>query len=204
MQKYFNTVANRATGLPLVGASVQVNFAVGGAATVYSDNGITIKANPIVTDANGYFEFYAADGRYSAVVSVAGAVLYTENDIVLQDLVGLYSTGTWAPSDISGGALSIACTSSKWTKIGNLVTVLADLTWPANANGAPATIGNFPFAFSTGPFGGFAVGYTNLGQLPVLFAGGGGLALVNTSGASITNAQMSGKALYFSGSYFSG
>lgn len=44
-------------------ASVQVNINGGGAATLYSDNGVTARANPIVTDSSGEYSFYAADIR---------------------------------------------------------------------------------------------------------------------------------------------
>jgi len=85
MQKYFNNIASKVTGLPLSGASVQVNVLGGGAATIYSDNGVTPRANPITTDSAGYFEFYAADGRYSIVISGTGFTAITISDILLED-----------------------------------------------------------------------------------------------------------------------
>jgi hypothetical protein len=85
MQKYVNSVAD-STGAPVAGASVQVNNYPGGtAATIYSDNGVTPATNPLTTDTNGAFSFYAADGRYQLVVSGANIQAQTINDILLVD-----------------------------------------------------------------------------------------------------------------------
>ena len=87
MQKYLNNIASSTTGLPIAGASVQVNLLAGGAASLFSDNGVTPRANPIITESKGYFEFYAADGRYSLVVSGTGFTPFSITDILLQDPV---------------------------------------------------------------------------------------------------------------------
>ena len=88
MEKYADTVANTATGLPLVGASVQVNLYPSGApATIYSDNGVTQAANPLTTDSNGRFSFYAANGHYQLVVSGSGIATQTINDIIILDML---------------------------------------------------------------------------------------------------------------------
>ncbi|MFM0263324.1 hypothetical protein [Paraburkholderia sediminicola] len=91
MQKYINAVAatNAAAGTagaPVAGASVQVNVqSTGLPATIYSDNGVTLAANPLTTDTNGSFSFYAADGRYQLVISGANIQTTTLNDILLVD-----------------------------------------------------------------------------------------------------------------------
>jgi hypothetical protein len=84
MQKYFNTVANRA-GAAVSNATVTVKTQAGGFANLYSDNGVTTKANPVKTDSNGYFEFYAADGRYNLIIAGAGIGSQTINDVLLED-----------------------------------------------------------------------------------------------------------------------
>jgi hypothetical protein len=91
MQKYANSVAatNAAAGTagaPVAGASVQVNtFPAGTPATIYSDNGVTVAANPLTTDTNGAFAFYAADGRYQLVISGTNIQTTTLNDVLLVD-----------------------------------------------------------------------------------------------------------------------
>jgi hypothetical protein len=91
MQKYVNSVAatNAAAGTagaPVANASVQVNtFPAGTAATIFSDNGVTVSPNPLTTDTNGAFSFYAADGRYQLVISGTNIQTTTLNDILLVD-----------------------------------------------------------------------------------------------------------------------
>lgn len=87
MQKYFNTVTNNRTGKPVAGASVVVTVtSTGGAAALYSDNGVTsLASNTLTTNHNGYFEFYAADGRYTLRISGAGIESFTITDVLLED-----------------------------------------------------------------------------------------------------------------------
>jgi len=84
MQKYFNSVLLD-SGMPAVGVSVLVTAFGGGSVTIYSDNGSTPRTNPITTDANGYFEFYAADGRYTLQISGTGISPRTIADVLLED-----------------------------------------------------------------------------------------------------------------------
>lgn len=90
MQKYQNVV-ERITqdGVkPVVGAFVAVQSFPGGvASTIYSDNGVTPASNPLITDDEGRFAFYAADGRYQLAVSGPLINTYTETDILLEDPV---------------------------------------------------------------------------------------------------------------------
>lgn len=84
MQRYINTVTDR-QGNALYGASVAVRDADGNIATIYSDDGVTTKANPTSTDENGEFSFYSANGVYSLTVSHAGIIARTVSGILLED-----------------------------------------------------------------------------------------------------------------------
>lgn len=84
MQKFFDSVLLD-SGQPATGVSVLVTAFGGGATTIYSDNGSTPRSNPITTDANGYFEFYAADGRYTLQISGTGISPRTIADVLLED-----------------------------------------------------------------------------------------------------------------------
>lgn len=113
MQQYRDSVANTATGLPLVGASVQVNtYPAGTPATIYSDNGVTQAANPLTTDANGKFSFYAANGHYQLVISGSGVATQTINDIIILDMLPAdlptSLPGTAGQPWNNGGAVSIS------------------------------------------------------------------------------------------------
>jgi len=107
MQKYYDSVLLD-SGMPAVGVSVTVTAFGGGAVTIYSDNGATPRANPITTDANGYFEFYAADGRYTIQISGASITTRTITDILLEDPADgnavLFSTLTATGQVSLGGA----------------------------------------------------------------------------------------------------
>jgi hypothetical protein len=87
MQKYQDVVVKVAGGVvPFASVTVQA-FPSGAASVIYSDNGVTTQANPITCDANGFFSFYAADGRYQLVISGTGITTKTVTDILLEDPV---------------------------------------------------------------------------------------------------------------------
>lgn len=48
---------------------VTVNIHGGGLATIYSDNSSTPLANPFIASSTGYWDFYAANGRYDVTLS---------------------------------------------------------------------------------------------------------------------------------------
>ena len=87
MQKYQDVVV-KASGdvVPFATVTVQA-FPSGTAATIYSDNGVTTQTNPITCDANGFFSFYADDGRYQLVISGTGITTKTVTDIILDDYI---------------------------------------------------------------------------------------------------------------------
>ena len=70
LEKKFDTIQDR-RGNAVEGATVEVREYPGGAlATIYSDSGsVTPIANPMATDENGFFEYYAANGRYSWIIT---------------------------------------------------------------------------------------------------------------------------------------
>jgi hypothetical protein len=74
------------------GATVTVYF--GGTtnlATLYSDNQATPTplANPFTAAANGYWFFYAPDGRYDVKFSATGVPAWTLGDVPLSDIGGV-------------------------------------------------------------------------------------------------------------------
>lgn len=67
MQKYVESVVDT-MGNVVVGATVTVKNSTGVSATIYSDNGSTVTANPMTTGNRGDFGFYAANGKYTLEV----------------------------------------------------------------------------------------------------------------------------------------
>lgn len=113
MQKRQDVILNT-RGEPISGVSVRVvTFPVAADATIYSDDGITQTTNPLTTDANGRFSYYAADGRYSEQLSGAGITPLTVTDILLQDAVAATIPESLFHNlslqfSVAGGALTIA------------------------------------------------------------------------------------------------
>lgn len=114
MQKYQNNVQNR-QGDAMPTAAVRVVTYPGGAlATIYSDNGITPAANPLTTDSNGSFAFYAADGRYSLQISGNGITPLTISDISLTEEL---------PPAIVGGTIDGAVIGGTTPSAGHFTTL---------------------------------------------------------------------------------
>jgi hypothetical protein len=101
MQKYSDLVLS-VTGVPLRGAAITVKtYPAGATATIYSDNALTPAANPLTSDVNGRYSFYAADGRYSLDIAAAGFATQTISDVLLEDP----ADGSVALAASSGAAL---------------------------------------------------------------------------------------------------
>lgn len=85
MQNKKETVLINTAGVisPLIGATVTVTVNPGGAlATLFADNGVTGIVNPMTTDANGAYSFYAANGRYTTIIAKTGYTAITRDEIL--------------------------------------------------------------------------------------------------------------------------
>jgi hypothetical protein len=94
MERFSDNVAD-SRGRPFAGATVLVKLN-GATATIYSDNGTTVKANPLTTDADGEFWFYAANGDYTLTTTVvSGTVTTTKTtSVTLYDSEAALATST--------------------------------------------------------------------------------------------------------------
>lgn len=86
MQKYQNNVQSL-DGRAIIGAQVTVTtYPDGAPATVYSSNGSGVITQPILTNGDGEFAFYAANGNYQLSVAGAGiTVVQNITDVLLFD-----------------------------------------------------------------------------------------------------------------------
>lgn len=86
MQKYQNSIQDL-KGNAVAGASIAVYiFGTASLATIYSDNGVTVIApGALLSDAEGEFAFYAANGRYNVQVVATGLASQTTYDVLLFD-----------------------------------------------------------------------------------------------------------------------
>lgn len=84
MQNVFDVVQTR-SGNAIPGALVYVYDSNNVLATLYSDNGVTTTPNPLTTNSDGEYQFYAANGTYSLVIAATGYDGQTINGKVLFD-----------------------------------------------------------------------------------------------------------------------
>jgi len=82
MQKYKSNLQD-AVGRAIANAQVTVLNIDGSVAELFSDNGVTPLANPLVTNKQGEFQFYAENGRYSLSIRAPGYTGESDIDVVL-------------------------------------------------------------------------------------------------------------------------
>ena len=163
MQK-FSTNVQQTNGDALTAASVTVytDSAHTTKATIYSDNGITVTSNPLTTDTNGEFSFYAADGRYYIGVTKTGVTTQYLDDVLLFDPNA--STGSayvsftpsgMAPTDLSTflnsrrETIFIACSSEDLAITAGTAKVTFRMPYAFNVTAVRASLTT---ASSTGTF----------------------------------------------------
>lgn len=83
MQKYQDVIQDQA-GNALSGWSVTVNLTgTSTAASIFSDNAFTVKANPFVNNTDGTFAFLAANGEYDLTFVNANAAFTIPNRTII-------------------------------------------------------------------------------------------------------------------------
>jgi hypothetical protein len=115
------------------------------------------------------------------------------------ELLADYEEGTWTPTDLSGASLSFTNLSGNchYTKVGNLVTCIFNITYPATADVNNAYIGGLPFTSksTTNGVAGGQFSYTNYGAFLSMLVNTGATSFYfwTSAGALVTNATASGK-----------
>lgn len=85
MKKYFDSLIS-SSGRPISGASITVyTSGTSTLASLFSTSSGTALTNPVTSNSSGYFEFYAADGRYDLSISSTGYGSQSVTDILLED-----------------------------------------------------------------------------------------------------------------------
>lgn len=132
MQRYFDVVQNR-QGTAVVGATVTVYDANGNLATLYSNNSGAASSNPVYTNSDGEYAFYAANGTYSITITQAGYVTETKPGVVLfdpEDILPVSQGGTGASNTTSARANLSAAASG----VNADITSLTGLTTPLSVS----------------------------------------------------------------------
>ncbi len=82
-QQRYDGIVQSTTGAVIAGATVTVRVKSSGAvATIYSDEVLTAKTNPMTSGSDGSFWFYAADDDYT-IAATYGGTTYTLGDVTL-------------------------------------------------------------------------------------------------------------------------
>lgn len=106
MKKMFDFVFDR-EGNAVTGAEVYVRKQSDNTlVTLYSDNGVTTKANPTITDSDGEFSFYTADNTLKLQVYVGG-VQQNEIDNLQHYDVGAITTFGWSLIDDANASAAL-------------------------------------------------------------------------------------------------
>lgn len=116
MQPHYECIT-RSGNRPAAGATVTVRKQSDGTlATIYSDDGVTVQANPITAGSDGCFKFFAADGKYDVTVSGSGIVTKTY-PVLLEDQVASFATidakATAAQADADAAQSAAAAADGK-------------------------------------------------------------------------------------------
>lgn len=139
--------------------------------------------------------------------TAAKGINFTANSAaagMTSQLLNWYEEGTWTPVDGSGAGLTLTNNATaRYTRIGRMVYLSCDVTYPSTANGSIMLISGFPF--TTAVDGGGAIGYTDYAPAAQIFAqvtsGSQGIRLQTNGGSTLTNATVSTKRFQFSFEY---
>lgn len=117
-------------------------------ATIFSDNSSTPLSNPFTANANGFWFFYAANGRYDVAFSGAGIVPWTLGDILLADPSG---GGTTVSSVTAGNAGVIVSPNTGAVIVSNAWGTLPSGTQTQQLQIQPNTGNNTTLQFASKP-----------------------------------------------------
>jgi hypothetical protein len=200
VQHYFDNVQDQ-FGNAVGGVAVLVKIG-GVSATIYSDNGINAKTNPLTAASNGAFDFYAANGTYTLTVthpdgttSDSFATLFDVNDVNAtaigfsqlaastgSSLVGFVQSGTGAVATTVQGELRKLAPAP--------VAVSASRNIGADDQGAVLVCSQaVTLTIPAGLASGFSLAVEQSGTGQVTVAAGAGVTLRNVDSQFKTSSQ---------------
>lgn len=160
---------------------------IAGNSTVYSSSIVNVKRTGVVVFGNEYSN--AGGGK---------------NDEAWGAVPWAVTQATWTPIDASGAGLTFTAPEGYYQRIANMIFFHGHVIYPTTANGSTALIGGLPFTIfnATSTRSGAML---NVHDSPatglLLMIGTTTLRFQNGGFTNATNANMSGKTIYFSGFY---
>lgn len=109
--------------------------------------------------------------------------------------------GEWTPTDGSTDALTFAVASGYWTRVGNMATVWAFVTYPTTSASGSARIGSLPFppANIDAVIGGGGISKTTTAAVGSVIPekSSNKATVVSPAGAAVPNSSLSGQTIAF-------
>jgi hypothetical protein len=160
---------------------------IAGNSTVYSSSIVNVKRTGVVVFGNEYSN--AGGGK---------------NDEAWGAVPWAITQATWTPIDGSGASLTFSSPEGYYQRIANMIFFHGHAIYPITADGSTAIIGGLPFTIlnATATRSGAVINVTDSTATGLLLlAGTTTLRFQNGGFTNATNANMSGKTIYFSGFY---
>ncbi len=165
-------------------------------------NAITF-TQAMTLDASGGLQTLNTIGVGNATPSTSGAGITfpaTQSASTDANTLDDYEEGTWAIADLSGAGLGFTIDHAVYTKIGNLVTANAYITFPATASVLTAKI-SLPFAALKYDAGVLSSNSASLATSCLSIGAGAAVSVRNNVFTALTNVDLSGANILFSISY---
>jgi hypothetical protein len=119
-------------------------------------------------------------------------------------LLNDYQEGTWTPTDQSGAGLTLTVNSATYVKVGKMVCVSMDVTFPVTANTSNFLV-SLPFTTQAASWANGVVGFSDITAYTVNYAAGPSSSSFNAyvlaTSQVLQNAQFSGKRFVVSFTY---
>jgi len=117
------------------------------------------------------------------------------------ELLADYEEGTWTATDASGAGLTLTINGTfYYTKVGRIVTVTFNVTYPITANASNAILGSLPFTSIAANQTSAILG-SNIAMIGFVNGSSTQCSLYAATNSPITNATLSGANIYGSLTY---
>lgn len=171
---------------------------------------------------NDFIIYDGVNGKTAFHAVLGGNVSLGQADNVIIDNTGLstfpvgltfnasdttlknYKEGTWAPTDGSGAGLSFGINYAAYTRVGRIVFVSAQITFPTTANASGIVISGLPFTVASSGYFPTTIESGSTRQAVLSFRAGttNAWVMIYPGDTNVANSDFSAKALIFSGYYF--
>ena len=108
------------------------------------------------------FEVGGSAGSNEKMRILNGGGITFNGDTAAANALDDYEEGTWTPAVIGGGAISLTSTNRKYTKIGNSVTITADINFDNAGDANTLQLGGLPFNVQSASLATFALMHSNV------------------------------------------